>query len=101
MGVHPDRVDAEALRHLDLPFQVVADHPGVTGLDAERSHGVVIGSLVGLAKTVLALDLDVIESLRQREALDLAPLRCARAISDERKLHPGSLEGLQGLMHAG
>jgi hypothetical protein len=25
MVVHPDRIDAEALRHLDFPFQIIAD----------------------------------------------------------------------------
>src|SRR5207244_2333070 len=34
MHVDPDRIDAEALRRHDLPFQIVADHPGVFGGDA-------------------------------------------------------------------
>src|SRR2546430_1475694 len=29
MHVDPDRIDAEALRRHDFPFQIVADHPGV------------------------------------------------------------------------
>src|SRR4249919_2061587 len=52
--VDPDRVDAEPLRCHDFPFQIVADHPGVARGDAERLHGVQIGALLRLAKTVLA-----------------------------------------------
>ena len=78
MDVDPDRVDAEALRRHDFPFQIVADHPGLGRGDAERLHRVQIGALLRLAETVLALDLDVIEAVRQREALDLGALRCRR-----------------------
>src|SRR5689334_18836736 len=54
MHVDPDRIDAEPLRHLDFPFQIVTDHPGVARGDAERCHGMVIGALLGLAETMLA-----------------------------------------------
>src|SRR5262245_22265783 len=57
MHVHPDRVDAEALRRHDFPFQIVADHPGIPGGDAEHVQRSQIGALFGLAETVLALDL--------------------------------------------
>ena len=48
---------AETLRRLDLPFQIVADHPGLGRGDAERFHGVQIGALFRLAEAVLTLDI--------------------------------------------
>src|SRR5215470_9797404 len=70
MDVHPDGVDAKLLRHLDFPFEIVADHPGVGGGDAERVHGVQVGTLLRFAKAVLALDLDMVKAMRQLETLD-------------------------------
>ena len=75
--IDPDRIDAEALRHLDFPFQIVADHPGLGRRHAQRLHGVQVGALVRLAETMLAFDLDVIEPVRQRKALDLGALGSA------------------------
>src|ERR1700719_1688324 len=66
IAVVPDRVDPEALRRDDLPFEIVADHPGVLGPDPERRHRMAIGLLLGFAETVLALDLDVVEAVLER-----------------------------------
>src|SRR5689334_1479837 len=71
MDVHPDGIDAEPLRRLDFPFEVVADHPGIPGADAECFHRMQIGALLRLAETMLALDLDMMEAMRELEALDL------------------------------
>src|SRR5689334_20343310 len=71
MHIHPDRVDTEALGSNDFPFQIVADHPCVRGVDAKRLQCMAIGLLVRLAEALLALDLDMIEAVRQSEALDL------------------------------
>ena len=49
MDVDPDRVDAEPLRRHDLPFEIVADHPGVFRADAEPLHRMQIGALPRLA----------------------------------------------------
>jgi hypothetical protein len=40
VAVVPDRIDAEPLRRLDFPFQMVADQSGIRGFDAERTHRV-------------------------------------------------------------
>jgi hypothetical protein len=63
VAVVPDRVDAEPLRCHDLPFKVVADHPGLVRPDSEHFHRMSVGALLGLAETVLALDLDVIKAV--------------------------------------
>ena len=57
VAIVPDCVNAEALRGDDFPFEVVADHPGVVRADSERFHRMIVGPLLGLAETVLALDL--------------------------------------------
>ena len=49
MGIEPNGIDAEPLRRLDLPFQIVADHSVVACGDTERVHGVQIGALFRLA----------------------------------------------------
>src|SRR4051812_41560126 len=100
MDVHPDRIDAEALRRLDLPFQIVADHPGIVRPDTERLHGVEIGALFRLAKAVLALDMDVVEAVNELEALDLGALGVGGAVGDERELDAECLELVDRLMRA-
>ena len=62
VAVVPDRVNAEALRADDFPFEVVADHPGLLRPDSEHFHRMLVGPLLGLAEAVLALDLDVVET---------------------------------------
>src|ERR1700738_5472539 len=55
MRIHPDRIDAKALRRFDFPFEIVADHPGLGGGYTQRLHGMPVGALVRLAETMLAL----------------------------------------------
>jgi len=62
VAVVPDRVNAEALRADDFPFEVVADHPRLVRADSELFHCMLVGPLLGLAEAVLALDLDVVET---------------------------------------
>ena len=52
-----------------------------------------IGALLRLAETVLALDLDVIEAMRQREALDLGALGVGGAVGDQRQPDAERLQG--------
>ena len=47
-----------------------------------------IGALLGFAETVLAFDLDMIEPMRQVEALDLGALRFSGAIGYQRQQQP-------------
>ena len=101
MDVDPDRVDAEPLRRHDFPFQIVADHPGLGCGDAERLHGVQIGALVRLAEAVLALDLDVIETVRQRKAFDLGALGAGGAVGHQRQFDAVRLQRVDGVMRAG
>ena len=56
--VVPDGVNSQTLRRSDLPFQIVADHPGLVRLDAEGCECMAVGLLLGLAEAVLALDLE-------------------------------------------
>ena len=75
IAVVPDRMDAETLRRRHFPFEIVADHPGLSGFDAERVHGVGIGALFGFAESVLALDLNMVEPLCESKPDNLGPLR--------------------------
>src|SRR6202030_102158 len=100
VAVIPDRIDAEALRRDDLPFEIVADHPGLVRRDAERSERMAIGLLLRLAEAVLALDLDVVEAVLQGKALDLGALRRSRAIGDERELDAEFLQPIERLVRA-
>jgi hypothetical protein len=56
MRIHADRIDAETLRRFDFLFEIVADHPVGRG-DAERLHGMEVGTLFRFAEPMLALDL--------------------------------------------
>ena len=60
-----------------------------------------IGALFRLAETVLALDLDVIEAVRQREAFDLGALGLGGAVGHERKLDAVRLQRVDRIMRAG
>jgi hypothetical protein len=51
IAVVPDRVGAGPLRCHDLPFKVVADHPGLVRPDSEHFHRMSVGALLGLAET--------------------------------------------------
>src|SRR5687768_5806782 len=55
--VVPDAAQAEPLRRLDLPFVIVADHPGVAGVAAQALERVAVDVRLGLAQPELALDL--------------------------------------------
>ena len=59
-----------------------------------------IGLLLGLAEAVLALDLDVVEAVLQREAHDLGALRLGRAVGDQRELDPELLQPVERLVRA-
>ncbi len=100
VNVDPDGIDAEALRRFDFPFQIVADHPCLRCGDAERLHGVQIGALVWFAETMLALDLDVIEPVRQRKAFDLCALGFGGAVGHQRQFHAMRFQGIDGVMRA-
>jgi hypothetical protein len=71
----PDRVNAEPLGCHDFPFKIVAEHPGLVRPDAEHFHRMIVGPLLGLAEAVLALDLDVVETVFEGETHDLGTLR--------------------------
>ena len=59
-----------------------------------------IGLLLGFAEAVLALDLDVVEAVRQGKALDLGALRRGCAVGDERELDAELLQAVERLMRA-
>src|SRR6187551_1709626 len=61
--VVPDAAETELLRGLDLPFVVVAHHPGVAGGAAQTLEYMLVYGGLGLAPAELALDLDVVEAM--------------------------------------
>src|SRR5678815_4482922 len=81
--VVPDAAETELLRRLDLPFVVVAHHPGVAGGAAQTFQRVAVDGGLGLALAELALDLDMVEAVHEIEALDLRALEFGRAIGDQ------------------
>ena len=59
-----------------------------------------IGPFVGFAETMLALDLDVIEAMGQREAFDLGALDAGCAIGDQREFDAERLQRIDRVMRA-
>ena len=100
-AVEPDRMDAQPLRRLDFPFQVVANHPSLLRLGVQRLKCVRVGAFFRLAETVLAFDLDMREVARKIETLDLLALPDAVTVRDERKSDATVVECLQRLDSAG
>jgi hypothetical protein len=62
------------LRRDDLPFEIVADHPRLARADPEHFHCMTVSSLLGLAEPVLALNLDVVETVFEGETYNLGAL---------------------------
>ena len=86
-----DRPD-EALGGDDLPFEIVADHPGVGRLDGQAFQGVRVNRRLGLALAELALDLDMVEAVLELEPCDLGALGEGGTVGDERELHAGGAQ---------
>ena len=59
-----------------------------------------VGLLLGLAEAMLALDLDVVETVLEGEPHDLGALRLGRAVGDQRELDAELLEGVDRIMGA-
>ena len=58
MAVEPDGAgESQTLGHCDLPFEIVADDPGLARLGLQLQKRVGIGGRLGLAERMLALDL--------------------------------------------
>src|SRR6202165_3010226 len=85
--IHPDGIDTEALRHFDFPFKIVTDHPGLGCCYTQGLHCMLVGPFVRFAETMLALDLDMIEPVRQCQALKLRALGFGCAVGPQRPLH--------------
>ena len=98
VAIVPDRVDTEPLGCHDLPFRVVADHPGLVRADSEHFHRMLIGPLFGLTETVLVLDLDVVETVFESEPHDLRALRLGCAVGDQRELDAQLLQPVKGFV---
>ena len=60
-----------------------------------------VGLLFGFAKAVLALDLDVVEAVLQREPHYLGALRRGGAVGDQRQLDPEFLQPVERLVRTG
>jgi hypothetical protein len=59
-----------------------------------------VGALLRFAEAMLALDLDMIEAVRERKAFDLRTLDSGGAVGHQRQFHAVCLEGIDGLMRA-
>src|SRR5215472_7330114 len=80
VAVVPDRIDAEPLGCDDLPFKVVANHPRLVRTDPEHFHRMFVGPRLGLPEAVLALDLDVVETVFESKPHDFGALRVGCAV---------------------
>src|SRR3546814_19558047 len=78
-------MEAKPLRHGNLPFQVVADDPGLGHRGSEHGEGVMVRLLLGLAEAHPALDLPVHEMAGEVEAVDLCALTLGPAVRDQRE----------------
>ena len=94
-------MNAKTLRGDDFPFEVIADHPGLVRANSEHFHRMGVGPFLGLAEAVLALDLDVVETLFESEPHDLGALRLGRAVGDQRQLDAQLLQPIEGLVRFG
>src|SRR5262249_34200560 len=83
--VEPDCKDPQPLRCRDLPFQVVTNHPRISCIDSKLAQSMQVCSLVGLSKRVLAFDLDMVETIRKVEPVDLGSLRLGCSIGHKRE----------------
>jgi len=59
-----------------------------------------VGTFLGLAKTVLAFDLDVVEAVREGEALDLRALGFGRTVGHQRQLDATRSQRIDGVVRA-
>src|SRR5262249_49769382 len=89
VGVVPDAAEADLLRRHDLPFVVVAYHPGIACLAAQPLQGMMIDRGFRLAVAEFALDLDMIKAMLEVEPFDLGPLDVACAVGHKGELHAG------------
>jgi hypothetical protein len=61
----------------------------------------IVGSLLGLTEGMLALDLDVVETVFEGEPHDLGALGLGRAVGDQRQLDVQLLQPVEGLVRVG
>jgi hypothetical protein len=69
----------QCLWRLDFPYKIVTEDPAFLSRRTQLAQRMLIGPQLGLAETVLAFDLDVVEVTGETEALDLGALRCGAA----------------------
>lgn len=82
-AIDPDRTQPEPPGDDDLPFKVIADHPGFVRPRVQRVEGKMIRPLVRFADANLAFDLNGREIGGQGEPLDLGALGHSRAIREQ------------------
>src|SRR5438105_14818439 len=58
----------------------------------------IVGSLLGLAEAMLALDLDVVETVFEGETHDLVTLGLSGPVGDQRQLGAQLLQPVEGLV---
>src|SRR5262245_9260518 len=100
-AVEPDARDPHALRAADVPFQVVTDHDGVAGGDAELVERTVEDGRLGLAAADLTLDRDGIEVVGEPVARQLAAPHAMVAVGREAQHVAAGAERIQARSRVG
>lgn len=83
--IDPYPEHAEPLRRRDIPFEMVANHPGVGGSYTQIGERATIDALVGLPKSQLSFDKNRVEEIGKTEPLDFLPLRRTGTVGYQRK----------------
>ena len=73
MCVHPHGIDAHPLSAVNVPFEIVSNHPGVGRCHTEDIEGVQECSFIRFTDPELFLNLDVIEEPGKIVLVDLIP----------------------------
>ena len=99
--IDPDAVDALPLRFGDVPLEVVANHPCVTGRDVQRLERSFVDARIGFAEPDFTFDEDRVERSARAESIDLAPLHLGAAIGQQRQptsARPQPLDGVDRIV---
>src|SRR4030095_9063242 len=95
--IDPDPIDALSLRLSDVPLEIVTDHPGIGGGDAERIERTGIHPGIRLAEPDFTLDENRMKQICQPESCDLASLHRGTAIREQREPTPARPQPSDGV----
>jgi hypothetical protein len=81
--IDPDAEHTQLLRRRDVPFEIVAHHPGVGGINSKLLQCEPVNALVRFAKSDLAFDENRIKKIDETEPFNLLTLGVAGAIGQQ------------------